>query len=96
MVIEARMTDESVTVGVIEARKDQMENPIDTIPTAFLQALGNPELDWKYKTVPQVSRKEIWVVTGQTDSINRSIRATAFMNGQGAKLSAEAARSITM
>ncbi|KAF2092835.1 alcohol oxidase [Rhizodiscina lignyota] len=54
LTIAARLTeDESVTVGVIEAGKNQMGNPIIDTPVAYLQALGDPDLDWKWRTEPQ-------------------------------------------
>lgn len=57
LVVAARLTENpDVTVGVIEAGKNRLEDPLVDTPALFLQMLGNPEYDWNYMTVPQVSR----------------------------------------
>lgn len=55
LVVAARLTENpDVTVGVIEAGKNRLGDPLVDTPALFLQMLGNPEYDWNYKTVPQV------------------------------------------
>jgi choline dehydrogenase-like flavoprotein len=56
LTVAARLSeDPNVKVGIIEAGKLRLDDPLVDIPTMFLQMLGNPDYDWMYKTVPQVS-----------------------------------------
>lgn len=53
--IAARLTeDPSVTVGVLEAGADHLENPLVCVPGFLAQLYENMEYDWCFKTVPQV------------------------------------------
>lgn len=53
--IAARLTENpDVTVGVIEAGKNRLGDPLVDTPALFLQMLGNKEYDWAWDTVPQV------------------------------------------
>lgn len=55
LTIAARLTENpDVTVGVIEAGKNRLGDPLVDTPAAFPQMLGNREYDWAYDTVPQV------------------------------------------
>jgi choline dehydrogenase len=55
LVVATRLSeDPNVTVGVIEAGKSKLDDPIVDVPVGILRALHNPEYDWIYKTVPQV------------------------------------------
>lgn len=55
LVIAARLTENpDVTVGVIEAGKNKLGDPLVDTPAAFLQMFNNKEYDWAFKTVPQV------------------------------------------
>ncbi|KAF9629082.1 putative aryl-alcohol dehydrogenase protein [Lasiodiplodia theobromae] len=54
LVLAARLTeDPNVTVGVLEAGKNALGDPLVDTPALFLQMLGNPEYDWCMKTTPQ-------------------------------------------
>jgi len=71
LTIAARLSEnEDVTVGVIEAGKNKLDDPLVDTPAAFLQMFGNEEYDWKYMTTPQISAsgkkdKEHHVVRGK-------------------------------
>lgn len=53
--IAARLTENpDVTVGVIEAGKYKIGDPLIDTPAAFLQMFENPEYDWCLYTAPQV------------------------------------------
>jgi len=55
LTIAARLTENpEVTVGVIEAGKNRLGDPLVDTPAAFIHMLGNKEYDWAYNTVPQV------------------------------------------
>ena len=55
LAVAARLSEDSnVTVGVIEAGADQMNNELVQTPALFPQMLGIPEYDWMLETVPQV------------------------------------------
>ena len=53
--IAARLTENpDVTVGVIEAGKNRLDDPLVDIPAFFLQMLANKEYDYAWDTIPQV------------------------------------------
>lgn len=53
--IAARLTENpDITVGVIEAGKYRIDDPLVDTPTAFFQMFENPEYDWCMYTTPQV------------------------------------------
>ena len=55
LTIAARLTENpDVTVGVIEAGKNRLDDPFVDTPALFLQMLGNKDYDWAWKTTPQV------------------------------------------
>lgn len=55
LVIAARLSENpDVTIGVIEAGKNRLDDMIVDTPALFTQMLGNPEYDWNLKTTPQV------------------------------------------
>lgn len=55
LVIAARLTENpDVTVGVIEAGKNRLDDPLVDTPATFPYMLNNKEYDWAYNTVPQV------------------------------------------
>lgn len=57
LVLAARLSENpDISVGVIEAGKNKLNDPLVDTPAAFIQMLGNPEYDWNLKTVPQVLR----------------------------------------
>jgi choline dehydrogenase-like flavoprotein len=56
-VIAARLTENpDVTVGVVEAGKYRIGDPLVDTPAAFLQMFEDPEYDWCLYSAPQVSR----------------------------------------
>ena len=55
LVLAARLTENpDVTVGVIEAGKNRLDDPLVDIPAMFIQMLGNKEYDYAWDTIPQV------------------------------------------
>lgn len=55
LVIAARLTeDPNVTVGVLEAGGNGLDDLLIDGPNLFLQLFNKPHYDWMYKTVPQV------------------------------------------
>jgi len=69
LTIAARLSENpDVTVGVIEAGKNKLDDPLVDTPAMFLQMFGNEDYDWKYKTTPQVGangKKEHHMVRGK-------------------------------
>jgi len=58
--IAARLTeDPDITVGVIEAGKNKLDDFLVDTPACCLQLVGNPEYDWIYRTVPQASSSSL-------------------------------------
>lgn len=56
LVLAARLTENpDVSVGVLEAGKNKLNDPLVDTPGLFMQMLGNPEYDWNWKTTPQAS-----------------------------------------
>lgn len=54
LAIAARLTENpEVTVGVVEAGKNKLNDMFVDVPALFLQMLGNDEYDWKFNTTPQ-------------------------------------------
>ncbi|KAI0749620.1 alcohol oxidase [Daedaleopsis nitida] len=54
LVVAARLTeDPDVTVAVIEAGVYHKDEPLVDTPEFFGQAIGNPDFDWNFSTVPQ-------------------------------------------
>jgi hypothetical protein len=59
LVIAARLTENpDVTVGVIEAGKNRLDDPLVDMPAMFLQMLGNKEYDYAWNTIPQVRKRQ--------------------------------------
>ncbi|KAL1642352.1 hypothetical protein SLS58_005426 [Diplodia intermedia] len=42
-----------ISVGVLEAGKNKLDDPLVDTPGLFMQMLGDPEYDWSFKTTPQ-------------------------------------------
>lgn len=56
LVLAARLTeDSSVSVGVIEAGENRMDDPLVMTPGFHTKLYEDPKYDWMFKTVPQVS-----------------------------------------
>lgn len=54
--IAARLTENpDVTVGIVEAGKYRIGDPLVDTPTAFFQMFENSEYDWCMYTAPQAS-----------------------------------------
>ncbi|KAI5247817.1 alcohol oxidase [Aureobasidium subglaciale] len=54
LTIAARLTeDPDIVVGVLEAGKSRLDDPLVDTPATFPQLLGNPDYDYGYKSVPQ-------------------------------------------
>lgn len=55
LTIAARLSeDPDVTVGIIEAGKNKLNDPLIDTPAMFPQTFGNPNYDWNYATTPQI------------------------------------------
>jgi choline dehydrogenase-like flavoprotein len=55
LAVAARLTENpNVTVGVIEAGKVKLGDPMVDMPVGWTQVLENPEYDWCFYTEPQV------------------------------------------
>jgi choline dehydrogenase-like flavoprotein len=55
LVLAGRLSeDQDVTVGVLEAGLDQSKNPLVMIPGMGLGLAGNPDIDYSFRTTPQV------------------------------------------
>ncbi|KAL3456964.1 hypothetical protein BJX64DRAFT_29240 [Aspergillus heterothallicus] len=58
LVIAARLSeDPNVTVGVVEAGKYKINDPLIDTPTAFVQTFENPEYEWCMYTTPQAANR---------------------------------------
>lgn len=56
LVVATRLTeDPNIKVGVVEAGKTKLGDMGVDIPAMCISLNGNPEYDWIYKTVPEVS-----------------------------------------
>jgi choline dehydrogenase-like flavoprotein len=66
LTLAARLTENpDVTVGVLEAGKNKLDDFLVDTPGLFTQLLGNEEYDWKFKTVPQPNGKEYHIPRGK-------------------------------
>lgn len=55
LVLAARLTENpDISVGVVEAGKNHLDDPLVDIPALGLQQLNNEDYDWKFRTEPQV------------------------------------------
>lgn len=60
LTVAARLTEnEDVTVGVLEAGKNRLGDPLVDTPAAFFAMFNNPEYDWAFMTEPQVRRDKV-------------------------------------
>lgn len=54
LVLAARLSeDPNVTVGVLEAGGNRLNDPLIDAPNLYIQTWDKPEYDWCFKTVPQ-------------------------------------------
>ncbi|ORX92493.1 hypothetical protein BCR34DRAFT_254059 [Clohesyomyces aquaticus] len=84
LVLAARLTeDPNVTVGVIEAGANRLNDPLIDGPNTFLQLWDKPEYDWSFKTVPQKGTENFvhgWArgkVLGGSSAINYNMYSMA-------------------
>ncbi|OAG07777.1 alcohol oxidase [Paraphaeosphaeria sporulosa] len=84
LVVAARLSeDPNVTVGVLEAGDDRLDDPLVDAPNLFLQLWDKPEYDWSYKTMPQKGtegRVHGWVrgkVLGGSSAVNYNMFSMA-------------------
>lgn len=62
--IAARLTENpDVTVGVVEAGKYKIGDPLVDTPATFFQMFENPEYDWCMYTAPQASSRYAIVIS---------------------------------
>lgn len=55
LVLAARLTENpNVSVGVLEAGGNALNDILVDAPNMFTQLWGKPQYDWDFKTVPQV------------------------------------------
>lgn len=55
LAVAARLTeDPNIMVGVLEAGKSRLDDPLVDTPATFPKLLGNPEYDYGFKSTPQV------------------------------------------
>lgn len=60
LVLAARLSEEpNILVGVLEAGKNKMADPLVRTPAAFMKMVGNPEYDWNFKSIPQVTSAQL-------------------------------------
>lgn len=63
LVVAARLTEnEDVSVGVLEAGENRLDDQLVDSPVMFMQTFNNPDYDWMINTVPQ-SMSEILQAT---------------------------------
>ncbi|KAL3466931.1 hypothetical protein BJX64DRAFT_301348 [Aspergillus heterothallicus] len=56
--LAARLSeDPRITVGIIEAGKSRIDDPIVDTPAAFAQGFEDPEYDWCFYTAPQAGNR---------------------------------------
>ncbi|KAF2709503.1 GMC oxidoreductase [Pleomassaria siparia CBS 279.74] len=84
LVVAARLSeDPNVTVAVLEAGGNRLDDPLIDGPNLFLNLWDKPEYDWCYKTVPQkgtVNRVHGWArgkVLGGSSAINYNMFSMA-------------------
>jgi choline dehydrogenase-like flavoprotein len=86
LVIAARLTeDPNVTVGILEAGGNGLNDMLIDAPNLFLQLQGKPQYDWDYKTVPQ-ARITILCVPYFTNKISGRNRRPGPWLGEGKSL----------
>ncbi|CAD0029485.1 unnamed protein product [Aureobasidium pullulans] len=59
LAVAARLTeDPNVMVGVLEAGKSRLDDPLVDTPATFPELLGNPEYDYGFKSTPQKGNRD--------------------------------------
>jgi choline dehydrogenase-like flavoprotein len=86
LVIAARLTeDPNVSVGILEAGGNGLDDLLIDGPNLFLQLFGKPQYDWSYKTMPQVSSCCFHPNQASTDDLQRRGRSVELMDGPEAR-----------
>ncbi|KAI7210035.1 GMC oxidoreductase [Hortaea werneckii] len=58
LVVAARLSENpDVTVGVLEAGKERLDDPLINTPAAFAQMFNDPQYDWCFRTEPQAENE---------------------------------------
>ncbi|KAI7111844.1 hypothetical protein KC352_g35646, partial [Hortaea werneckii] len=58
LVVAARLSENpDVTVGVLEAGKERLDDPLINTPAAFSQMFNDPQYDWCFRTEPQTENE---------------------------------------
>jgi len=95
LVIAARLTeDPNITVGVLEAGENRLNDPLVDGPNTFMQLFGKDEYDWRYKTVAQVSTRLIYL--SFSNDLARKAPKEECMGGSVAKPLAAHLQSISI
>jgi choline dehydrogenase len=82
LVIAARLTeDANVTVGVLEAGGNGLNDLLIDAPALFLQLYGKSQYDWNYRSVPQVCFLSFCRRLGSTDRFLRRGLVAKSMDG---------------
>jgi choline dehydrogenase-like flavoprotein len=80
LVIAARLTeDPNVTVGILEAGGNGLNDMLIDAPNLFLQLQGKPQYDWDYKTVPQVCSAISLALLFTNQTIGRNRRPSSWL-----------------
>lgn len=67
LAVAARLTENpDVTVGVLEAGANKLDDILVDCPAMFLQMFSNPEYDWQHKTVPQVQHRGCDIIEAES------------------------------
>ncbi|KAF2476504.1 alcohol oxidase [Lindgomyces ingoldianus] len=84
LVLAARLSeDPNITVGVLEAGENRLNDPLIDAPALYIQTWEKPEYDWCFKTVPQkgtANRVHGWArgkVLGGSSAINYNMFSMA-------------------
>jgi choline dehydrogenase-like flavoprotein len=84
LVLAARLTETpNVTVAVLEAGGNGLNDLLIDAPNLFTQLYGKPQYDWDYKTTPQVSTRSS--VKCLADTLNRKVQSAGCMAGPEAR-----------
>ena len=85
LAIASRLSeDENVTVAILEAGGNALNDLLVDAPSMYTQTWGNPNYDWDYKTVPQVYQVFLQLIA-LTDFHDRKGPLVEFMAGSVAK-----------
>jgi choline dehydrogenase len=62
LVVAARLSENpNITVGILEAGGNGLNDILIDGPNLCTQLWGKPQYDWDFKTVPQVSTHELFI-----------------------------------